>query len=359
MHERLAMTALVGAMALGWSPARASPKLSPAADEALSSAEDLLDHKKGDARVFACVDALPFLVIVFQSAPDYAYSDRLYADCLYRTRSWAPAEKIYRHYLTLVPSSARHGEVLRMVREAQERVEFCRKMLGYPTAALPGGSAVAGRSPTPTGRPAASLSPTGSPAPKQTEVGARPSVRTASGASTARVAPAMAELHRPSTGSGSFVLPPLPPPPMPRIGETKKPAEGRSSPPAGRPRARQLIVRAGSSPTAGSVGVSVEGKLGLVGLSLGTGAYPLSVGLSFSNAAGGAGPYADVFLLLDRSSLFVHRDGSRIAAGATVGWDFRPWRHVSLEAGVGGAYDKFLGGPIVTWDLCAGYVFEL
>ncbi len=114
-------------------------KLPPVADEALTSAEDLLDHKTGDARTFACLGALSFLAIAYQNAPGYAYAARLYADCLFRTGDLKNAEIVYEKYLALVPVSARHGKVGAMVDEAKSRLRTCRLRLGHPSAGeLPG-----------------------------------------------------------------------------------------------------------------------------------------------------------------------------------------------------------------------------
>ncbi len=332
---RMAVSRVVfGVLLLASLDARAARQLPQVADDALTSAEQLLANKTGDERSFACIDALPFLKIVYATVPEYAYSTGLYAECLYLSEDWTRAEKMLEKYLSLVPLAVRHGAVEEKVETAEERLRVCRTKLGHPLGdSLP---------PAPVTRAPPPSTPTMALAPEAKAIAPEPPP-------SPPVAPAP-KAKPPVRMSDDFVLPPEElAPQAPHPHRSPKPAAAR---------ARQLIVRAGYSPLAGVVGVSVEGKLGPLGLVIGSGAYPLAVGLSISSAAGRGGPYLDVHALWDGSSLFVTRESSRLGVGATVGWDFRPLPRLSLQAGLGGGYDPFIG-PLITGDLTAGVVFGL
>src|SRR5688572_6442384 len=98
-RPRPARATLLAAVVLASVAARAAPRLPAVADEALTSAENLLGKTTGDERVIACVDALPFLEIVIKHAPDYAYAIHLHGECLYLTDQWEPASRALQKYL--------------------------------------------------------------------------------------------------------------------------------------------------------------------------------------------------------------------------------------------------------------------
>lgn len=285
--------------------ADAAPKLPVVAEEALTSAERLLKDKTGDDRILACLDAQPFLEIVNKNAPNYAYAVHLRGECLFLTEAWKDALPALEKYVSLVPVEARKGPVAEKVLKAEERIRICRDRLGQKTTA-----------------PAA---------PPSTE------------AKPAQPAPAQPEAPKAAPVANDI---PLPPP---------EPVE---PPPPPTPLAKQIAVRGGYSPHVGVLGVGAELKLGLVGIALGTGGYPVGGGLSFGRTAGRAGLYVDLHAVWTGSSLLVERARSGLSAGATVGYDLRPLDFLSIKVGLGAAYVFNESRAVLVADLAAGPVFS-
>jgi hypothetical protein len=105
-----------------------------------------------------------------------------------------------------------------------------------------------------------------------------------------------------------------------------------------------FALRAGFGGETGQLGFGLEvrpwdKKFGLI---VGTGAYLLTAGFSFSFAETFAqsGPYVDLHGTLVKPGLFSTAVGDGLGAGATVGYDFRPEPWLSLKAGIGGGYNK-------------------
>lgn len=299
---RLPSCALVIAAVLVAARAEAAPKLPVVADEALTSAERLLKGKTGDDRVLACLDAQPFLDIVERNAPTYAYAVHLRGECLFLTESWKDAQAALEKYVSLVPVEARKGPVAEKVAKAEERIRTCQERLGQKTSAP---------------------------------------------AEPAQPAPPAEETPAPTPAPAPFAeeLPVTPP-------EPAAPPEPKE------PLAKQVAVRAGYSPHVGVLGVGAELKLGLVGIALGTGGYPVAGGLSFGRTAGQSGLYVDVHAVWTGSSLFVERARSGLSLGATVGYDLRPLPWLSIKAGLGGAYLLAEKRVAIVADLAAGPVFS-
>ena len=121
-------------------------------------------------------------------------------------------------------------------------------------------------------------------------------------------------------------------------------------------------VRVGLGALTGVLGAGFEYHPGFIGVAIGTGTYAVSGGLSFAAREGG--PYLDVHAAWSKKGLLLFGDrelDSGVGVGATVGWDLRPVRWLSLKAGAGGVYNSATwnkpGARPLVLDLCGGVVF--
>jgi len=117
--------------------AAAPPSLPKAADEALGTAERILGATAGEDRRLACMDALPFLEIVSDLVPEYAYAVGMHAECLFLTERYAAAAPLLERYIGLVPGWARTGAVAEKVDRASARLRYARMRVDESRAAPP------------------------------------------------------------------------------------------------------------------------------------------------------------------------------------------------------------------------------
>lgn len=140
---------------------------------------------------------------------------------------------------------------------------------------------------------------------------------------------------------------------------TEKPEEKRGGDGGKPPR---FAVRAGLSGHAGFLGVSGEVRAGPVGFVLGTGAYALGGGLSFGSLKNAGGFYGDLHVLWLQAGLIGASTPGGIGLGASVGWDWRPVRWLSIKTGLGAGWNSARmreGGIPLTVDLAIGPVFDI
>jgi hypothetical protein len=316
------------ALLAGARVAAAAPKLPPEADQALTKAEKVLGKTQGDERIVACIDAIQPLQTVVRLAPDYAYPVGLLAECAFLNDDWEGAITHYTQWLTLVPPEARVGPVLEKVQKAIQRLRIAYMKTGRALSELP--------TPRAKDAPAPNAPP---PAPEQKAAEEKAAQQAAH---TLEPQPGRADV---SAETAPIELPPPPPPDEPPAPEEPPPA-------------RQFAIRAGYSPLAGVVGLGAEARFSAFHVALGTGAMPLSVGAGASLPIGPGRAYAEAHAFWIGSSLLTERVASRAAFGATIGYDFRPVRFVSVKLGVGGGYEQLLSRPWrLTFDAAVGPVF--
>ena len=269
------------------SAARAGkPELSPTALKAMQSAESLLGDSKDEERIKACGAALPFLEIVVQKAPSFAYGVGVAAECFYLTERYDRAVPLLEAYLRLVPPEVKYAE---KVEKAQLRLAKARTLLAERNA--------------PPSIPAADPNP--APAPKPPEP------------------------------------PPAPPAPVPLVAPPPEPVR----PPLGQ--TRDVAVLAGLGPAVGGLGVGVELRFGSFALAVGSGGYPVGAAARYLIPLGPGALYVEAHAVFAGSSPFVRRENGGIGTGLALGYDWRPVRQWSVRAAAEAGWLSGYGAGLV------------
>ncbi len=313
MNRRRTALLLAASFAAWPMASSAAPKLPPAAVKALDSATAILSKATGDdARVAACLDALPFLSIVLEQAPDNMSAVAMAGECRYLTDDYATAIPLLERYVGSISKKARQKD-----KATAERAETAELRLGKAKGIVAEREA------------AAKLA-------EEERLAAEKAAREAAEAAgkAASEAAAKAETERLEAE---------------RIAAEAAEAERRRI-------TKDVALRGGLAPEAGVLGAAVEFRFGRVALGLGTGGYPVGVALRYMHPAGPGFLYAAAHGVLVGPSPFVDRFVTGYGVGGTVGYDWRPIRFLSLRlgAGAGIATGRSLGvvvdasvGPVI------------
>jgi hypothetical protein len=292
----------------------AGAKLPGPAAKALESATALLAKATGgDARLLACMDALPFLNIVLEQVPDHPVAVPLGGECRYLTEDYAGAVPLLERTLIQFKKARQKDKA------SAEKAETAELRLLKAKTTLAERKAAAEKA-------------------EAERLAAEQAAKTAA-----------EEAQKAAQDEAK------------RVEAERLEAERKASEAAELERRRitkEVALRGGFAPEAGVLGVSAEFRFGRVGLAVGSGGYPVGAALRYLHPVGPGFVYVAAHGIVVGPSLVVDRFTTGFGFGGTAGYDWRPvsFLSVKLGAGAGIATGRSLGlvvdasvGPVLSF----------